>query len=52
MGFYTVVHVNVGVFKTIFGVQPFKIKSRYMLNIYNFIKQYAKAKGNICQLLS
>ena len=43
--------MNVGVFTTIFGAEPFKIKPDGMLNNSNFIKQNTKVEGNICQLL-
>lgn len=51
MGSYAVVCTNVGVFTTIFGAEPFKIKPDSMLNTSNFIKQNTKVVGNICQLL-
>ena len=51
MGSYAVVCMNVGVFTTVFGAGPFKIKPDGMLNTFNFIKQNTKVEGNICQLL-
>lgn len=43
MGSYTIVGINVGVFKTVFGVEPLKIKPGSMLNIYNFIRENTEA---------